>query len=82
MTHCRSLPAATGTGEWEPEAPHGGQAGSAAACVPVGAGGAVTSRPGLTGVPGAGRGYRLWGSCWSDQVLPSGSLKVTNEPHG
>jgi hypothetical protein len=30
----------------------------------------------------AGRGYGRGGTCWSDQVLPSGSLKVTNEPHG
>jgi hypothetical protein len=27
-------------------------------------------------------GYRRAGTCWSAQVLPSGSLKVTNEPHG
>jgi hypothetical protein len=26
--------------------------------------------------------YDRGGSCWSAQVLPSGSLKVTNEPHG
>jgi hypothetical protein len=26
--------------------------------------------------------YDRGGSCWSAHVLPSGSLKVTNEPHG
>jgi hypothetical protein len=26
--------------------------------------------------------YGRGGSCWSAHVLPSGSLKVTNEPHG
>ena len=26
--------------------------------------------------------YRHCGNCCSAQVLPSGSLKVTNEPHG
>jgi hypothetical protein len=30
----------------------------------------------------AGRGYGRAGNCWSAQVLPSGSLKVTNEPQG
>jgi hypothetical protein len=44
-------------------------------------------RPGARAMAfGLGRaarsGYRRAGTCWSAQVLPSGSLKVTNEPHG
>jgi hypothetical protein len=31
---------------------------------------------------GMGVFYGRGGSCWSAHVLPSGSLKVTNEPHG
>jgi len=31
---------------------------------------------------GMGLFYGRGGSCWSAHVLPSGSLKVTNEPHG
>ena len=66
--------------------PHCGQAGRTSPARPPAPSRAVPgyaspgTAPGRAGA--AGRGYGRAGTCWSAQVLPSGSLKVTNEPHG